>query len=95
MTYMIVGGTPRAAVLRKLEIKVGGTWEWVETRKVRQVPPVVQKLNQGKIDHIIILNRFCSHAVIDLIQKGVSADKASRVHFLEKGYGLREIMEVL
>jgi hypothetical protein len=92
---MIVGGTPRSVTLQNLTKKVGGDWEWIEARKHRLIYSLVHKLNTGKLDRLIILNRFVSHSLIEIVTNNVHPDARSRIHFLEKGYGLREIMEVL
>jgi len=95
MKYVLLGGTPRASALRKLEAKIEGEWEWVESRKIRLLTNLVQRVNAGKIDHLFILNRFVSHMALDLVLGGIDKERMGHVHFLERGYGLREIMEVL
>lgn len=95
---LLVGGDRTAGLLERLRQRLPGvSLEWVETSQstgVRQVQAASDRVANGSIDLLLLIQRFVSHKVTDVI---LSAVKASQVPLqtVRRGYGLSQVRAAL
>lgn len=92
---VIVGGDERGTALQRIERAFGyASVEWERGWEVRRVQALAERIRTGSVDQVIMLRRFISHKLSDLLVPACK-EKGVPMAWVPQGYGASQVERAL
>jgi len=93
---VVVGGDCRNLALTRIQTAFGfAVVEWDTAHQVRRISSLAERIKRGGVDTVIILTRFISHRVTDILLPALKARPEVQVVWVDRGYGVAALTQAM